>query len=240
MIRTRGAGDGQGLADRLEASGIFTIAQLLDRINGVGRRWAESIKGIGAANAARVKQWLGEKRETIGIAVARHVAVPRTALYRHELQQVVRAAADVRPLDALAPDLRSRMGVAEPTGLQPLQAGEGLDGPEWAQHEFGGAELGDQRLNERLVDSARALGAYPGLAFCGVARGDIAAVKGYYRLIDKPDDGAATPQAMLAPHRLRTLQRMKAQRTVLSIQDGTDLNYPTLVQCEGLGSIGTK
>jgi hypothetical protein len=141
---------------------------------------------------------------------------------------------------ALAPDFRSRMDVAEPTGLEPLEVGQGLDGPEWAQHEFGGADLGDQRLNERLVDSARALGAYPGRAFCGVAQGDIAAVKGYYRLIDKPDDGAVTAQAMLAPHRLRTLQRMKAQRTVLCIQDGTDLNYSNLVQCEGLGPIGTN
>jgi hypothetical protein len=141
---------------------------------------------------------------------------------------------------ALAPDFRGRMGVAEPTGLVPLEVGQGLDGPEWAQHEFGGAELGDQRLNERLVNSARALGAYPGRAFCGVAQGDIAAVKGYYRLIDKPDDGAVTPQAMLAPHRLRTLQRMKTQRTVLCIQDGSDLNYTNLVQCQGLGSLGTN
>lgn len=141
---------------------------------------------------------------------------------------------------ALQPDFRSRMGVAEPRGLVALQVGEGLDGPEWAQHEFGGAELGDQRLNERLVDSARALGSVPGRAFCAVAQGDMAAVKGYYRLIDKPDDSQVTIQAMLAPHRGRTLQRMKAQPTVLCIQDGTDLNYSSLAQCEGLGSIGTN
>ena len=141
---------------------------------------------------------------------------------------------------ALQPDFRSRMGVAEPLGLVALEVGEGLDGPEWAQHEFGGAQLGDQRLNERLVDSARALGSVPGRAFCGVAQGNVAALKGYYRLIDKPDDSQVTMQAMLAPHRGRTLQRMKAQPTVLCIQDGTDLNYSGLAQCEGLGSIGTN
>jgi hypothetical protein len=141
---------------------------------------------------------------------------------------------------ALEPEFRSRMGVAEPLGLVALEPGVGLDGPEWAQHEFGGAQLGDQRLNERLVDSARTLGSVPGRAFCGVAQGDVAAVKGYYRLIDKPDDCAVTMQAMLAPHRGRTLQRMKAQPTVLCIQDGTDLNYGGLAQCEGLGCIGTN
>jgi hypothetical protein len=141
---------------------------------------------------------------------------------------------------ALEPDYRSRMGVAEPVGLVALEPGVGLDGPEWAQQEFGGADLGDQRLNQRLVDSARALGSIPGRAFCGVAQGDVAALKGYYRFIDKPDDCAVTMQAMLAPHRGRTLQRMKAQPTVLCIQDGTDLNYSSLAQCEGLGFIGTN
>ena len=141
---------------------------------------------------------------------------------------------------ALASDFRSRMGCAEPTGLQPLEPAEGLDGHEWAQQEFAGAQLGDLRLSGRLVDAARVLGANPGRAFCGVARGDVAAVKGYYRFIDRPDDSAVTLPAMLAPHRLRTLQRMKAQPTVLCIQDGTDLNYTGLAQCEGLGSIGTN
>ncbi len=141
---------------------------------------------------------------------------------------------------ALEADLRARMGVAEPIGLRPLEIAEGLDGAQWADHEFGGARLGDQRLNGRLVDSARALAAMPGRAFCGVAQGDVAAVKGYYRLIDKPDDSALNMAAILAPHRERTVQRMKAQATVLCIQDGSDLNYSGLAQCEGLGSIGTN
>ena len=140
----------------------------------------------------------------------------------------------------LTSDFRARMGVPEPPGPEPLQPGEGLQGPEWAQHEFGGAELGDLRLSARLVDSARALGAQPGRAFCGAAQGELAAVKGYYRFIGLPEDGQVTLSAMLAPHRQRTLQRMMAQPTVLCIQDGTDLNYTSLVQCEGLGSIGTN
>lgn len=141
---------------------------------------------------------------------------------------------------ALQPDFRARMGVPEPRGPEPLQPSQGLDGPEWAQHEFGGAELGDLRLSTRLVESARALGAQPGRAFCGAAQGELAAVKGYYRFISLPEDGAVTLPAMLAPHRQRTLRRMMAQPTVLCIQDGTDLNYTNLAQCQGLGSLGTN
>jgi hypothetical protein len=141
---------------------------------------------------------------------------------------------------ALQADFRARMGVPEPRGPEPLQPGEGLDGPQWAQHEFGGAELGDLRLSARLVDSAQTLGAHPGRAFCGAAQGDLAALKGHYRLIDRPDHSAVTMQAMLALHRQRTLQRMRAQPLVLCIQDGTDLNYTSLAQCQGLGSLGTN
>ena len=141
---------------------------------------------------------------------------------------------------ALESDVRTRMGVAKPLGLVPLKIAEGLDGDAWADHEFGGAVLGDQRLNERLVDSARRLASRPGRAFCAVAQGDVAAVKGYFRLIDKPDGSAVTMEAILAPHRRRTVQRMKAQSLVLCIQDGTDLNYSGMAQCQGLGVIGAN
>ena len=89
------------IALRLEAAGIFTLAQLLDRINGVGRGWPTSIKGVGKAKAERVVHWLMQNQATIGIAVGRHVGLPRTSLYRHELQQVVRPATDIRPLEKL-------------------------------------------------------------------------------------------------------------------------------------------
>ena len=138
-------------------------------------------------------------------------------------------------LYALESAWRVKMGVAEPKGLQPLEIAEGLDAGKWAAQEFGGANLGDSRLNERLVTSAQALGAMPGRTLSGAVKGDWPAVKGYYRMIDKPDDSALTAQAILAPHRARTVQRMMGQSTVLCIQDGTDLNYTPLDQCQGLG-----
>ena len=141
---------------------------------------------------------------------------------------------------ALEPQWRALMGVAPPPAPLVLQIAQGLDEAQWAAHEFGGAQLGDQRLGERLVQSVDALAAMPGRAFCGAAQGDKAAVKAYYRLIDKPDDSQVTMDAILAPHRERTIQRMRSQTTVLCIQDGSDLNYSGLAQCEGLGSIGTN
>ena len=136
---------------------------------------------------------------------------------------------------AIEPQWRTQMGVAERAGVQPLEIGQGLDAAQWAAQEFGGANLGDSRLNERLVSSAQALGAMPGRTLSGARQGDWPAVKGYYRMIDKPDDSALNVDAILTPHRARTVQRMMAQRTVLCIQDGTDLNYNQLEGCIGLG-----
>ena len=149
----------------------------------------------------------------------------------------------------LEPDFRLRMGLAEPVEpfkllkpapLPALDMMEGLDGDEWAANEFGGAILGDARLTERLIDSARLLGAMPGRAFCAAAQGDWPAIKAYYRMIDKPDDSKVSMAAVLAPHHQRTVQRMKAHKTVLNIHDGTSLNFSGLSKCEGLGVIGSN
>jgi hypothetical protein len=140
----------------------------------------------------------------------------------------------------LVADFRARLGVApEPVG-DTLDITEGLEEHRWAEQEFGDAPLGDRRLGKRLVESAGIQAQAPGRAFCGAAQGDWPRVKGYYRMIEQPEDSAVRLEAILAPHRRRTIARMRAQRTVLCIQDGTDLNYSSLAQCEGLGVIGTN
>ena len=55
-------------------------------------------------------------------------------------------------------------------------------------------------------------------------------VKGYYRMIDQPDDAAVTLEHILQPHREQTVRRLQDQRTVLCIQDGTDLDYNGLAE----------
>jgi len=173
-----------------------------------------------AANWVEIGQTRGRGRQDRGHEKAKTIKT----IYVYELES----------------DWRARMDIAEPVGCVALEVTEGLGGAEWAGNEFGGANLGDQRLSERLVECARAQASMPGRAFCGVAQGDKAAIKAYYRLIDQPDDSAVTLEAILAPHRQRTVQRMKALSTVLCIQDGTDVSYSGLAACEGLGVIGSN
>jgi hypothetical protein len=115
-----------------------------------------------------------------------------------------------------------------------------VDGENWAKQEFGGAPLGDARLKERLVDLAQAKAEKPGEAFTGATDGDKPAVKAYYRFIDYPDQEAVSMEHILEPHRQRTIHRMQGQRTVLCIQYGSDFDYTSLTECEGLGVIGTN
>jgi len=141
----------------------------------------------------------------------------------------------------LEADFRARLGVAQPVGHDaPLAPHEGLDGEQWVVNEFGNAPLGDQRLSRRLVQSMKRQAEDPMRAFTSVANGDWAAVKGYYRLIDQPEDSAVTPENILRPHRERTVRRLAAQETVLCIQDGSDLNFAKRPQTTGLGVIGTN
>lgn len=137
-------------------------------------------------------------------------------------------------------DFRSVLGLPPGSGLGPLGLVEGVDTETWAEQEFGGAPLGDRRLSKRLVLCARRSAEQPGRAFTGAGKGDWTEVKGYYRLIEKPDESAVTPENILLPHRKQTIRRIRDQNTVLCIQDGTDLTYSGLDKCEGLGVIGSN
>ncbi len=138
----------------------------------------------------------------------------------------------------LARNWRAQLGVAAPQPLPALGAGEGLARDVWAQHEFGGAPLGDVRLSKRLVQSAQMQSEQPLASFPGAAGGNLAAVRGHYRMIDQPAASEVTPENILAPHRQRTLQRMQGQQAVLCLQDGSDLNFAEHPGCIGLGLIG--
>jgi hypothetical protein len=140
----------------------------------------------------------------------------------------------------LARDFRNKLGVPEEKGPCSVEITDGLNANQWGEKEFGGAQLGDSRLSRRLVDCAEIKAKKPDRSFSGVAGGNWPAVKGYYRLIDHPDESAVNMENILLPHRERTIQRMRGQKTVLCIQDGSDLNYSNLDDCEGLGIIGSN
>ena len=91
------------LASHLEAADIFTLAQLVERINGIGRRWYAGIKAMGQGKALRIVEWLRDvanaHQDSTGLQLGRHVAMARSELYAHELQAVVAPATAIRPLE---------------------------------------------------------------------------------------------------------------------------------------------
>jgi len=91
------------LASHLEAADIFTLAQLVERINGVGLRWYAGIKAMGEGKALRIVAWLQDvanaHQDSTGLQLGRHVAMARSKLYSHELQAVVAPATAIRPLE---------------------------------------------------------------------------------------------------------------------------------------------
>ena len=149
---------------------------------------------VRAANWVRVGETCGRGRGD------RTHAAPETrkAVYMYELE----------------PACRARLAAPAPA-VAPLAVGDGLDAASWANHEFGGARLGDARLSARLVRSAQQMAESPTRAITGATNGARALVKGHYRLIDQPADSAVTVGNILAPHRERTLRRMQAHDTVL-------------------------
>ncbi len=186
-----------------------------------------------------VETFVEPERDGASLRAANFVPVGRTA-GRGRQDRRNRRAAGVKSIYMyeLQPDWRRRLGVQRVEHAPRLEPGEGLASASWAGHEFGGAELGDKRLTARLVRSAALLAEYPGRAISASARGEAAAVDGYYRLIEQPEQTAVTAASILAPHRERTLQRMRSQRAVLCIQDGSDLNFATRPGCSGLEVIG--
>lgn len=87
------------LASHLERADIFTLAQLAERINGIGYRWYASIKALGAAKAERIVDWLRDHEATTNLVLGCHIREPRSKLFSHELARIVAPATDIRPLE---------------------------------------------------------------------------------------------------------------------------------------------
>ena len=147
---------------------------------------------------------------------------PKKKVFVHELDPKWRAKLDVPYVE-----LRPR-----------LEVGAGLDSDTWAAQEFGRAELGDKRRTARLVRSAALVAHTLGRPVTAGPKRDIAAVRGFWRFIEKADQFGITPAKILAPHRERTVERMRTQDVVLCVQDGTDISFSTRPMAEGLEVIG--
>jgi hypothetical protein len=104
---------------------------------------------------------------------------------------------------------------------------------DWAEQEFGEAELGDVRRTARLVQLASVLGAQPSSSLPD-ATDDPASLKAAYRFFDNPNVRA---EAMLESHIRSTTRRMQALELVLAVQDTTYLDFTDHPNTSGLGPL---
>lgn len=106
----------------------------------------------------------------------------------------------------------------------------------WAGEEFAGVNLGDKRLNARLVTLCERFSESPESPI-NQACTDWAEAKAAYRFFRnesvKADD-------ILAAHCHKTSQRAKAHNTVLAIQDTSYFVYTSHLTTQGLGKMSMK
>lgn len=105
---------------------------------------------------------------------------------------------------------------------------------EWAQNEFGFADLGDRRRNKRLVKIAANLAAKPG-GTLPQAFADWAELKAAYRFFGQK---GVTFERIQARHLERTREACRQPGEYLLIEDTTLLDYSHHPSAEDLGFIG--
>lgn len=103
----------------------------------------------------------------------------------------------------------------------------------WAYDEVRTADLGDQRLDHRLAQVLAQLGQHPQLSI-PAACGGWAETLGAYRFFNNKK---TTFDAILAPHRDATVERMKACPVVLLAQDTTEDDDSLCLGPKGLGTL---
>ncbi len=135
---------------------------------------------------------------------------------------------------------RTRLGLPAAPIYPILELGAGPDADQWAEREFGAADLEHKARTDRLVKSVDLLSRSPGKPITKNIEISRSAVAGYYRFLERPDTEAMTPERILAPHRVQTIKQMRGEDTVLCVIDKTKISYSTRPACEGLDVIGTN
>lgn len=105
----------------------------------------------------------------------------------------------------------------------------------WITEEFLNVDLGDKRLNQRLLNTTIKLGQQPGFS-ANKACDDWASTKAVYRLFD---NDKVNPNNILCPHIEKTIERSLAYPFILAIQDSSGVNFTNHNAKKGMGQIGT-
>jgi hypothetical protein len=106
----------------------------------------------------------------------------------------------------------------------------------WADEELVGLDLGDARLDRRLVRIVQQLADKPAQSV-PQACGSATAAKAVYRLWDNDD---VSDESIRAAHSLATCARCFAHPVVLAIQDTTSLDFTGHPATAGLGYLETR
>jgi hypothetical protein len=103
----------------------------------------------------------------------------------------------------------------------------------WCHTEFSSVNLGDARLNRRLIKTAQKILDGPNASFYELAE-DWSDAKSIYRLFENKRFHL---QNLLEAHYTKTTERAASHSVILAIQDSSFLSYDHLRSTEGLGSI---
>jgi hypothetical protein len=104
----------------------------------------------------------------------------------------------------------------------------------WSEEEFEGIDLGDERLNKRIIKLADRLEKQPE-GYINQACEDWADAKAAYRFFDNEK---VKEEEIIRVHQNRTQERMKGSEIVLAIQDTTEFDYTKHPKTRGLGQVG--
>jgi hypothetical protein len=110
------------------------------------------------------------------------------------------------------------------------------DTKQWVPTEFNDANIGDARLNRRLISIMESFCLSPNASIPDKT-GSWAETKAIYRFLN---NDKVSHENILAPHQHATARRISQEQIVLAIQDTSTLNYTSHPETQGLGHIGTN
>src|SRR5208283_4792567 len=106
----------------------------------------------------------------------------------------------------------------------------------WAAEEMGQTDLGDKRLNDRLVSLCDRFSQSPESPINQACK-DWAETKAAYRFFQNQDVEAAD---IIETHSKKTAERAKPYKTILAIQDTSYFIYTSHTKTQGLGAMSLK
>ena len=107
---------------------------------------------------------------------------------------------------------------------------------DWVMEEMGTVELGDVRLKRRLQLIVQRMFASPVASLKTACKGWAETIAAYRFF----NNEKVTEEAILAAHQEATLQRVRAQESVLVIQDTTEMDYSSKKELEGKGPLSVE